>query len=329
MNSMTLHSPTPHKRTRLLAAVPVAMLLALYGCASQTTQQETFRIPPGSKVALSAGSIEPAAVYNVEPVASRIERLQDPADKRHASSERKSHTVETTKHIPEAIAGCTAEGLLVAFPLCALVVPIMLPTLGLTGDVIAMVKEAAQNVSNQDTERPKSAEELAKERKTAEELAKERKAAEEKLAATQDALRKHLTGIKTTLAQRPLVVRVRSYARESGVGDFAQLTNSEPQSKEHYRRDAKEADYVFEIAVTGVEVTTYYGELYWHWLNLGANGNLVRSNDKAIVDSYSAQARKWITDDPKDIYATLDAALDELAKELVDKWIKPALKGPG
>lgn len=328
MNSMTLHSPTPHKRTRLLAAVPVAMLLALYGCASQTTQQETFRIPPGSKVALSTGSIEPAAWHT--------ERLQDPADKRHASSERKSHTVEATKHIPEGIAGCTAEGLLVAFPLCALVVPIMLPTLGLTGDVIAMVKEAAQDVSNQDTEKPKSAEELAKERKAAEELAKERKAADEKLAAMQGTIAKHVTGTITTLdARRLLVIRVQSYARESGVGDFAHLTNSKPQGKQDKVGYDKKADYVFEIAVSDPRLEIDCCSPY-SWFYFRSRGRLVRANDNLVVDTYIARATtnlrqldEWTAGDQKDLSAELDEALDRLAKELVDKWIKPALKGPG
>ena len=297
--------------------------LLMPGCATQNSQtaapgqranaKTPYQLPRDAKVALVAGQRDLKISY----MESRNER--------HESPERKSATVELSKHIPEGIVKCTIGGLLVALPLCALVMPIMLPSIGLAVDAAATAKEAAQNLSKQDTEKHKSAEELAK----------ERKAAEEKLVAIQDVISKHLTGTDTTLEpQRPLVVRVQSYARESGVSDVVDVANLGPQSVDNDPGDSPNADYVFELSITSLElVPTAYVDTYW--FSLRAQGRLLRTADKAVVDTFATRAATstksfgaWTAENGKQLSVALDTARDDLAKTFVDGWIKPALIGP-
>ena len=303
----------------LVRYIAVLLMASITGCGTARVAHEQpvkapYRLPAGAKVALAVGQSDFKITYSDHLDYSVGE----------VSTSRKSYTVEATKNIPEGILKCTIEGLFVGFPLCALVVPVMFPTLGLIGDGVATVKEAAQNGSKENTEKPKSADELAK----------ERKAAEEKLAAMQDALRKHLAGIETALAQRPLIVRAQGYARESGVGDFLVLTNNSPAAGSERPDYENQVNYVFDLAITRIEirpgVTTGPGE---YAVEFTGAGRLIRLQDNAVVDEFTETSSRVVPLEPltttnaRIVSERLDVAIQDLAEMLVKYWIKPTMKG--
>ena len=312
----------------------VLFLAANTGCGtSPNTSQESitpnqpaaanapYRLPAGAKVALAAGRSDLRVTYSDDPDYS----VGHPYPYHY----RKSATLFANEDISKDIEKCTAAGFFVMAPVCVVVIPILALPMGLiaygTNTVVNTVKEAAQNESKQDTKKPKSADELAK----------ERKAAEEKLAAMQDTIKKYLTGTNTTLdPRRPLVIRVQGYARESGVGDFLVLTNTTPQAESETPGYENQVDYVFDVAVTHIDIrpglTTGPGA---YAVEFTGTGQLIRLHDNVVVDEFTETSSKVVPLEPftttnaRIVSERLDVALQDLAEMLVDYWIKPTIKG--
>jgi len=196
-----------------------------------------------------------------------------------------------------------------------------------------LVAAAGAGIEDSVKDAPKKEEE-----KTAESAA-ERKDLQNNHAADPSAQIKQLAIVSRKLAPlRPLLARVQQYACESDVGDFVEVTNNEPQSHGSKPGNGKKADYVFEVAMTGLKLKRTLwirseGESFLYMFTFNAQGELVRTNDNSVVDTFvtntttNPRALDALTaDDGKQLFAAFDAELDELAKQFVDKWIKPTLQ---
>ena len=166
------------------------------------------------------------------------------------------------------------------------------------------------------------------------EAAAQTKAIEDKYSGERDAIEKSLPVIAETLKRlRPLLPRVQTLARDTGVGNFVVLADEEPQSQQGLRVYDRNADYVFEMAVTRF-VFEGHPKRSTYWLSVTAQGRLVRTHDNAVADTFvttlttdSRQRARWTAGDGKDAFEVLDAAFDLLATRFVEGWIAPTLQG--
>ena len=129
---------------------------------------------------------------------------------------------------------------------------------------------------------------------------------------------------------RPLPDRVRSYARERGLGELDESPAPEAKSPQDTSEAPTVADYIIEVGVAGVEMRpTHFGELYW--FGLIARGRLVRIKDQSVLQAFETEANTnpdaWRPEGVRQLSEELDFALNVLARRIVDDWLEPVLKG--
>ena len=158
----------------------------------------------------------------------------------------------------------------------------------------------------------------------------ELEAATEKLKVVMESL----TLQRWFVDQRPFLQSVQRYAVEQGITKFAMPPPQATKPKLNLAQNDGATNYVFEIAVTALELKRAYtsDEGQYYAFDFYAQGRLVRTNDGTVVDTYATRtdspARtidEWVADDGKEISAALQSALPDLAQTFVVKWIAPAI----
>jgi len=296
-------------------AIFLTTTLLMPGCASQTVQpvahgqaaesQVPYRLPPGTKVALTEGRFN-------RPVTVKHGAPGSPYPKRSYHSDRNSS---------DSSMCWVGYGWL---PLMAL---------GLVGC-------AAELLSSKEPAKPAQVEVEEEPRKLTilrdvptEDASKERKASDGKSDSPPSSPQRQLAerAFATSIASlRSLPDRVRSYGRERGLGDLNEPPGQAPELPPDQHKGREAPDYVIELGIAGVEMhSTHYGELYWFGVIGG--GRLIRVKDNSVVQAFVTEANTnpypWTPEDVKQLSEELDFALNTLAQRIVDEWLEPVIKG--
>ena len=315
MNPAAHDFSAPEGPLRAFVAMFVAATLVVAGCASQTTQsinrgqpaesQVPYRLPPGTKVALTEGRFNrPITIVHGargSPYPKGSYRPDSgPADWCGAALQ----TVLTLPLAAFYLAGCTQK-------------------------VFSSGKPAKPVEVKQQPKRLTIVRDVP-----TEDASKERKASEGKSDSAPSSPQRQLAKRAFATAMPPLRSlpdRVRSIARERGLGELDEPPGQAMESRLDIRKAREVPDYVIEMGIAGVEIRPEHDEEHHYWFSVIGGGRLIRVADDSIVQAFTTEANTnafpWTPEDVKWLSNELDLVINALAQLIVDEWLEPVLKG--
>jgi len=164
---------------------------------------------------------------------------------------------------------------------------------------------------------------IAKRQRTFDEQTANRNAAGQRVAAS----------VESVDLNRLLLERVRQDAKESGVGNLAELPGQGPQSPDDLPEYRTEKDFVLEVTlIERTVIATGYTSKPLYSLGLTARGRLIRVADNATVYIFTTHAEtaaktgeEWAANNGALYAAELNSLTQQIAKTAADQWIRTAI----
>lgn len=293
--------------------LPLLLMAWIAGCGTPPPRNETllvmeasaktapYQLPPGAKVALATAWFDPTVT------------LLDGQDTYIG------YRFGTKEGLAMAVASpvyCLTTGL--AYPICVATLGIGAPTLGVARDIAGANSEGSPKEKQSSTEPEKGPLSGATESMAAEETA---------------ALRQFQPFAKALASMPPMLNRIQRYAAERELGELLVLPKRSDGSAVHQPGHYSGRDYVFEIVVPHVMPRPSI-DAPSYWFRIIAWGRVIRVKDGSVVDHFTTYADSntqiasvWADQSNQLLVTELNLAMDDVAKNIVNQWIKPALNG--